>query len=113
MSDKKYTIQDFQDVTADGLLPRVRELKADGYRLAQMCATKLEEGFQILYTFDKDFNMTSAKFDEVQANIDDTSEEYIYSINIVLNAECKYEKNGEIKEADVKIPEDVLENLAP
>ena len=54
MSDKKYTIQDFQDVTADGLLPRVRELKADGYRLAQMCATKLEEGFQILYTFDKD-----------------------------------------------------------
>lgn len=67
----------------------------------------------IVYTFDKDFNMTSAKFDEVQANIDDTSEEYIYSINIVLNAECKYEKNGEIKEADVKIPEDVLENLAP
>ena len=44
MSDKKYTIQDFQDVTADGLLPRVRELKADGYRLAQMCASKKEEG---------------------------------------------------------------------
>lgn len=54
MSDKKYTIQDFQDVTADGLLPRVRELKADGYRLGQICASKLADGFQILYSFDKD-----------------------------------------------------------
>lgn len=54
MSEKKFMIQDIQNVTASELLGRVRNLKADGYRLGQACATTKENGFEILYSFDKD-----------------------------------------------------------
>jgi len=54
MSEKKFLIQDIQDVTNSELLSRVRNLKADEYRLIQICATTKEEGFEVLYSFDKD-----------------------------------------------------------
>ena len=34
------------------LLSVVRGMKKDGYRLLQICATKVSEGFEILYSFD-------------------------------------------------------------
>lgn len=39
-------------VTAADLLSVVRGMKRDGYRLLQICATKVSEGFEILYSFD-------------------------------------------------------------
>ncbi len=39
-------------VTAADLLSVVRGMKKDGYRLLQICATKVSEGFEILYSFD-------------------------------------------------------------
>ncbi|MGI6722388.1 MAG: NADH-quinone oxidoreductase subunit C [Anaerovoracaceae bacterium] len=54
MSEEKCMIQDIQVVTNPELLPRVRELKAEGYRLGQVCATTKKDGFQLLYSFDKD-----------------------------------------------------------
>lgn len=55
MSDeKKCMIQDIQNIEPDELLPRVRDLKADGYRFCQLCGTKKEKGYEVLYSFDKD-----------------------------------------------------------
>jgi len=34
------------------LLSVVRGMKKDGFRLLQICATKVSEGFEILYSFD-------------------------------------------------------------
>jgi ech hydrogenase subunit D len=68
MSEKKYQIQDIQPVAPSDLLERVRQLKADGYRFAQACATPKEDGAEILYTFDKDHILLNlrvgVKYDE-------------------------------------------------
>jgi ech hydrogenase subunit D len=54
MSEKKCMIQDFQPVEASGLLAKVQDLDAEGYRFGQMCASKVKDGFELLYSFDKD-----------------------------------------------------------
>ena len=43
------------------LLSVVRGMKKDGYRLLQICATKVSEGFEILYSFDKEHELTNLK----------------------------------------------------
>lgn len=43
------------------LLSTVRGMKKDGYRLLQICATKVSEGFEILYSFDKDHELTNLR----------------------------------------------------
>ena len=43
------------------LLSTVRGMKKDGYRLLQICATKVSEGFEILYSFDKEHELTNLK----------------------------------------------------
>lgn len=54
MSEQKYKIQDFEPVEADHLVEKVADLKSQGYRLGQVCCTKVEDGFEILYSFDLD-----------------------------------------------------------
>lgn len=56
MAEKKYLIQDFQDIEASELLGRVRDIKDEGYRLGQICASfiKSKGAYEILYSFDKD-----------------------------------------------------------
>ena len=54
MSEKKCMIQDIQTTAPSELLERVRQLKDDGYRFSQACATPKEDGAEILYSFDKD-----------------------------------------------------------
>jgi len=55
MSEKKYLIQNFEEVNASDLLKRVGEMKAGGYRLGQACATKCKDGhIEVLYSFDLD-----------------------------------------------------------
>jgi ech hydrogenase subunit D len=61
MNEKKYQIQNFEPVTASGLVEKVQDLLADGYRLGQACCTKIENGFEILYTFDKDYELLNLK----------------------------------------------------
>ena len=61
MSEKKYAIQDIQNIAASELLERVRKLKEDGYRLAQICAMSREYGQDILYSFDKDHILLNLK----------------------------------------------------
>lgn len=70
-------------VTASDLLPKVRDLKSEGYRLVQICATKVSEGFEILYSFDKDhelqnLKLTVAEEEEVQSITADFWPAFIY-----------------------------------
>ena len=61
MSEKKYKIQEFVPVTASGLVEKVQDLLADGYRLGQMCCTKVEGGFEIMCSFDRDHILLNLK----------------------------------------------------
>ena len=62
MSEKKYMIQNFEQVTPEQLLPRVKEMKAGGYRLGQACAVKQVDGnIYILYSFDLDHVLYNLK----------------------------------------------------
>lgn len=54
-------IQDFVPVEASDLLDTVATLKADGYRLGQACCTVVEEGLEIIYSFDKDHVLHNLK----------------------------------------------------
>lgn len=49
-----HKIQNFVPVESAQLLEKVQDLKAEGYRLGQAHCTKVEEGFDIVYSFDKD-----------------------------------------------------------
>jgi ech hydrogenase subunit D len=61
MSDKKYMIQNFVPVTASGLVSKVQDLLAEGYRLGQACCTKTGDGFELLYSFDKNHELLNLK----------------------------------------------------
>ena len=50
--------QDFVSVDLSQLLTKVKDLKADGYRFAQACATTMDEDhFEIIYSFDKEHKL--------------------------------------------------------
>ena len=61
MSEKKYKTQNFVPVTASGLMAAVQDLTAGGHRLGQACCTKTADGFEILYSFDKDHELVNLK----------------------------------------------------
>ncbi|MCQ4635482.1 NADH-quinone oxidoreductase subunit C [Anaerovorax odorimutans] len=58
---RSYKEQIIEPVAASDLLPTVRNMKAEGYRMLQICATKVSEGFEILYSFDKDHELTNLR----------------------------------------------------
>ncbi|MEG1583960.1 MAG: NADH-quinone oxidoreductase subunit C [Anaerovorax sp.] len=51
----------FIPVEPSRLLEKVQDLKADGYRLGQACCTKVSEGFELLYSFDKNHELLNLK----------------------------------------------------
>jgi len=61
MSEKKYKIQNFVPVTASELASKVQDLLTDGYRLGQICCTKLDDGLEIMYSLDKDHVLLNLK----------------------------------------------------
>jgi len=44
-----------------GLIEKVMDLISDGYRLVQICGTKTGDGFELLYSFDKDHELLNFK----------------------------------------------------
>jgi ech hydrogenase subunit D len=54
MTERKDLIQDFAPVQAEALLDHTLDLKGQGYRLGQACATKIADGIEVLYSFVKD-----------------------------------------------------------
>lgn len=53
--------QNFYELTAAELLPKVRALKEDGYRFVQLCGITQEDGAIVMYSFDKDYELESYK----------------------------------------------------
>jgi len=61
MSERKDLDQEFIPLEASGLLAAVADIKSEGYRLGQACATKTDEGIEVLYCFEKDNGVKSMK----------------------------------------------------
>ncbi len=59
MSEKKFLVQDIRSIQGSELLGIVRNLRQDGYRFVQACATAKEEGYELLYSFDKDHDLVN------------------------------------------------------
>lgn len=50
--------QEIKVISPENLIPTVLQFKHSGYRLVQICATRLAEGgFEVTYSFDKDYHM--------------------------------------------------------
>jgi ech hydrogenase subunit D len=54
MAERKDLIQEIILIEAGDLLAAVQDLKSEGYRLGQACATAVGENLEVLYTFEKD-----------------------------------------------------------
>ncbi|MDR0850989.1 MAG: NADH-quinone oxidoreductase subunit C [Clostridiales Family XIII bacterium] len=70
MAERKDLITDISAISASDLLSVVLDVKAEGYRLGQACATKIEDGIEVLYSFEKDNVLKNFK-----VNITDVSPE--------------------------------------
>ncbi|MDO4545687.1 MAG: NADH-quinone oxidoreductase subunit C [Bacillota bacterium] len=72
MSERVDNKQNFTPVSVSRLLTEVRDLKADGYRFCQACATMMGDKVEILYSFDKghqlkNLRLTISQKEEVES----------------------------------------------
>ncbi len=49
-------------VEKQNVLGEVSRLKNEGYRLAQMCSTKVEDGYEMTYSFGKGYDLLHLRF---------------------------------------------------
>jgi ech hydrogenase subunit D len=49
-------------IEKNDMLNEVSRLKNEGYRLSQMCSTKVEDGYEMTYTFGKDYDLLHLRF---------------------------------------------------
>lgn len=68
MSEPNSVNVEVRQIEEANLLTEVSRLKAEGYRLSQMCSTKVETGYDILYTFGKDYDMLHLRLTVVPGN---------------------------------------------
>ncbi|MDR1953418.1 MAG: NADH-quinone oxidoreductase subunit C [Clostridiales Family XIII bacterium] len=61
MAERKDLIQDITTVENCDLLEAVSDLKNEGYRLGQICATTLADGIEVLYSLEKDCVLKNVK----------------------------------------------------
>ena len=62
MSERVYVEQNFTPVELSQLLTKVKDLKAEGYRFGQACATKMDDDtFEIVYSFDKAYQLVNLR----------------------------------------------------
>ena len=54
MTERKDLIQDIEAAAAQDLLSVAQDVKTQGYRLCQACATVADDSLEVLYTFEKD-----------------------------------------------------------
>ncbi len=50
------------EILPGDLLPNVLKMRADGQRLVQICSTRTKEGFDLVYSFAKEYVMTNLTF---------------------------------------------------
>ena len=56
-----YRTQNIVPIEPEDLIEKVVELKNGGYRLGQICSTRIENGNELLYSFDKDHDLLNLK----------------------------------------------------
>ena len=52
-----YTDFNLKTIDPAELVDTARTLKAEGYRMVQICATKIPEAYELTYSFDKDHEL--------------------------------------------------------
>jgi len=62
MTERKDLIQNFEQAAPGDLLALAQDLKTEGCRLGQICATAAGDELEILYTFEKDNILRNYKF---------------------------------------------------
>mgnify|MGYP002549654936 FL=1 len=83
MSERVFVEQNFTPIEVSQLLTEVKNLKADGYRFAQACATVVEDKIEIIYSFDKshylkNLRITISQGEEVESITGDYWPAFIY-----------------------------------
>ena len=69
--ERKPAVQNFETVSLSNLITKVGDLKANGYRLVQICGVNLDDDtYEILYSFDKDHVLTNLRLD-VKIDVDE------------------------------------------
>lgn len=54
--------QEIRLIAKENLIPAVLQFEHDGYRLVQICATRLEDGgFELTYSFDKQYCLVGVR----------------------------------------------------
>jgi ech hydrogenase subunit D len=61
VEDKSYLIQEFIPIKPGEIFEKARDVKAEGHRLVQICASVVPEGYELLYTYDKDHVLVNHK----------------------------------------------------
>ena len=54
-------LENLEEIELLGLLNKAKEIKNDGYRVMQICATKIGEEYEILYTFGREYEIRHVK----------------------------------------------------
>lgn len=54
--------QKIVSIDAQSLVPEALRLKTEGYRLIQICATKVEEGYELTYSFGKEYELACLRY---------------------------------------------------
>ncbi|MDR0854192.1 MAG: NADH-quinone oxidoreductase subunit C [Clostridiales Family XIII bacterium] len=85
MIERKDLISDFASIGADELLDAAQDFKGKGYRLGQSCATKIPDGIEVLYSFERDNVIKNLK-----VTIDDKAPE-LRSVSAVYGYAFMYE----------------------
>jgi len=62
MTERKDLIQDIESAEAQDLLAIAQDVKTEGYRLCQICATVVGDSLEVLYTFEQDNILKNFKF---------------------------------------------------
>ncbi len=60
--------QTILDIEPMQLLDKVGRFKADGYRLVQICCSKLPEKLELCYSFDKDYEFSTIRISLVNTD---------------------------------------------
>ncbi|MBO6147924.1 MAG: NADH-quinone oxidoreductase subunit C [Lachnospiraceae bacterium] len=54
--------RELREIEEDTLLNETQKVHSEGYRLIQICATTVDSGYEILYTFGKGYDELSIRF---------------------------------------------------
>ena len=61
MENRSYLVQEFHPLETGMIYETAKDRKAEGYRLVQICASVVPEGYELLYTYDLDHVLLNYK----------------------------------------------------